>query len=512
MPTYRIETSRGTFEVEADRQPTEADILPLISGGGGANAAPVATPAAAPATKQAAPTATPAIAVPTPWGVSQIPKSALARMASIAAEGGGPAIGQSLGSATGPAAPVAVPAGGFVFGMGGDALAQAVEMSQDPNQKFSGGRMLGAGVAGMIPGASLAKAGAKQLAKEAGKQVVANLAAKTVETAVDEGRVPTLGEAEMSTVGSVAGVGLGKVLDKGVGAIRQAIREADNKVADEAIQAAVRGGYKPDLHQVATARPNDMERVTNSLVRRDIGLKPTDALTEANIQQRITDLQKPYEEVAKISSTAADALKEYKDARATAKRMWKAYDASANSGAPKPELLDAAKKWDTDSMFWENMLQQEAAASGKKKLVDDLIAVRPSLAKAYLADRAINYSRGVAEAKVYGAALAKGYPLDKEAKLIADTYNANLMKDSPTGSLLSRPLTLAKMGANRLSRTGPGQALVTAQPNYTPQPDFQSQAARLAAMSQGRNAQAPSAQNSMLMRLIQAMNGQPIMP
>jgi hypothetical protein len=179
MATYQIETNQGTFEIDADREPTPQDIEAyMASRDSMANQAPADVPLSM-------------IPVPTPWGGKFNPIEAAQTVKNMGLEAGGAAGGQALGVGTGPLAPVAVPALGAVGGFLGNVAGQLTT----PGKDFSWGEAGGAFVAGSVPGASLAKAGGKVLVKEGLKAAATNYGAKATETLIDRGELPSAGEA-----------------------------------------------------------------------------------------------------------------------------------------------------------------------------------------------------------------------------------------------------------------------------------------------------------------------------
>jgi hypothetical protein len=207
MATYQIETNQGTFEIDADREPTPQDIEAyMASRDSMANQAPADVPLSM-------------IPVPTPWGGKFNPIEAAQTVKNMGLEAGGAAGGQALGVGTGPLAPVAVPALGAVGGFLGNVAGQLTT----PGKDFSWGEAGGAFVAGSVPGASLAKAGGKVLVKEGLKAAATNYGAKATETLIDRGELPSAGEAMMATgAGAVAPV-IGKVSGKAMGSPETAI-------------------------------------------------------------------------------------------------------------------------------------------------------------------------------------------------------------------------------------------------------------------------------------------------
>lgn len=375
-----------------------------------------------------------------------------------------------------PGAPQAM---GFVGGVAGEAMASGGEASA--------GRLLQAGIQGATLGRSMAGAKAPVVAKEAARLAGVNTAASAAQQIVDEATIdPTklAGEAFAGAAGAVTG----KAFDSGKAARRVALEQADNEVVNSVIAKSMEKGYKV-LPQAA--RPDKFEQATNALVRSDIGLPATAPLSEKTIQSHFKKLWSVYDEAAKISPTAEANLTGMKASRLEAKKLWTRYKNEAERlGQGNPEILAAAKEYDALAEVFENDLINEATQAGKGDVARKLIETRPKLAKTYLAERAINFSRGVADAKVYGQALENGVRLDGDARVIADAYNANLAKEEAVGSLLSRAFTIGKIAKRAVELSEPGQAYIAAGPLYTQYPDISADIARLAAMQQGKNIEA----------------------
>lgn len=474
MPTYRVETNQGTFDIEADREPTAADVEAILSQQKTGSVTPEeASKQGMIAAGQAA-----GIAAPGAGAIASMigdPRAAAATGVRMA----GPAIGQAIGV---PLAPftmgASVPTLGFAGGVGAEALASMIE-----GQPITKGRLTAAGITGIVPGSSLAGAGVRQIAKEGTKLALTNLAATTAQTLGDENRIPTASESAMAIGSGYAAAPLSKYMDTDTNVRKAMIEKADNAVADAVISRVSKeyNTIAPEL-----ARPDAAEKTTIALGRRFAGLAEDVPLSKSAIDGRIKELNRTYETVAGLSPDAETALELMKEARKDAKKAWRAYEAGADKGNPDPALLQSAKTNDSLAEYYENELIKEGQRLGKVKEVQAMQAAKPQLAKVHTLDRAMNYSRGVPDAKYFGMLLKNGIPLTDEGELIGMAYNSNLLGERATGSLLSRTLTISRIIADRAAKTRAGQYILTRPTPYAPMPGMAAQLYRFATMQRGQ--------------------------
>lgn len=408
-----------------------------------------------------------------------------------------PMAGQRVGEAT--RLPGGRQIGGFAGGVAGEYIATGGDASA--------GQLLQAGIQGATSGRSMAGAGVSEVANEAKRLAAINTSASAAQQIVDEASIDPVKLGAQAIAGG-AGAIAGRALDSGATARKAAIEQADNAVVNSVIARAKERGYKvlPEA-----ARPDRFEVATNSLVRADIGLPPTAPLSEETFSRHFKKLWDVYDEAAKISPVAEANLAGMKSARLEAKKLWKKYNQeSERLGQSNPELLAAAKEYDALADVFENDLINEATAAGKKKIAQKLIETRPLLAKTYLAERSVNFSRGVADAKVYGQALENGFKLTGDARTIADAFNANLQKEQAVGSLLSRAFTIGKIAKRAVELSDVGQAYIAAGPAYVQYPDISADIARLAAMQQGRNLEGDKTQSVInFLKMMPSESGKP---
>lgn len=424
MPTYRVETDKGTYDIEADREPTQADVMAHLQGLGGDSASKVA-PTDVKALQATWANSGPAerakmLIAHFPGYAKDGAEGTVKMITDMGLEAGGAAAGQALGSMAGVYAPVASRVLGGIGGAAGNAMAQYAG-----GGPFSAGRVAGAGIAGMIPGASMAKIGAGEVAMQSAKYAAGNTLAKTAQTVVDTGKLPTAEEALMAAgTGALAGP-IAKALDKGLNSptLEAAIRRAKDATRRETIEIGKELGYviPPSIirnnvvnnglnsigGKAATAQQAQLanQPITNAVVKAELGLADETPLSTGILNALKQVHGKAYDDVAKISPTAGANLELYKQAQADANQLFSTY----RSQFPKnPEILAAAKQSqiEADNLFTN--IEGEAMALGKPELAANLKDSRVALAKVGLVERSLNKGDGNVSAKVIGEAFDAG--------------------------------------------------------------------------------------------------------
>ena len=189
MPTYRIATSQGTFEIEANRQPTQEEAEQLVSG----DAIGKARLELAAKSEKA--------------GVEDMARS-------VGLELGGSVVGGLMGSVLGP---VGTFLGSAAGGAAGNYLNQLVEVSKGQRGAVSGGQVAGSAAMGLIGGGAgkvvqAAKGYAAPMLARATQGGLAGASSVAVEKAIDEGRLPTWEEVSLpAAFGAVSGGALGAI-------------------------------------------------------------------------------------------------------------------------------------------------------------------------------------------------------------------------------------------------------------------------------------------------------------
>jgi len=381
------------------------------------------------------------------------------------------AIGQKIGEFTRiPGAPSVL---GGLAAVGGEIAADSYE-----GQPITAGKLLSALGSGAVRGRSVRSLGAT--AKEAGRQGAINTGLDEVQAVVDEGELKAP-SATAFTLGA-AGVGAQRVLDRGGRAERMAVKKADEFTAYETVGKSAEKGF-PIFPREAV--PNQFERATNALVRSDLGLPENAKLTDATYSSHIAKLTEPHRAAARLSNDAELALTGMQEARAEARIKHKQYKASMGN---RPDLLDEAEKFDEIAKSFETDLINETRKLGKHDIAEAIIKNRPTLSKTYLAMKATNYSRGVADARVYGDELRKNpKKLTGDAKVIGDTYNSRQNKEFHMKNMLSRPVTVTQTIFNAAEHTPAIQAFSKNKPSFHQYPDLSADAARFVLGREGRS-------------------------
>ncbi len=166
-------------------------------------------------------------------------KAPLEHAADMGLEAGGATAGQAIGAFGGPFDPVTIPLGGAIGGAGGDYAAQKRRIAAGEQDKVDFGELAGAAIAGAIPGGSLGRSGSatgnllralvkskaapiagEAIAEQAAKQAIGGYAAKSADTLIDEGRLPTAKEAAWASILPALG-----------GAIGERVQQANPEIA-----------------------------------------------------------------------------------------------------------------------------------------------------------------------------------------------------------------------------------------------------------------------------------------
>lgn len=386
-------------------------------------------------------------------------------LADIGLEAGGATAGQMIGAFPAlsvPSGGLSVPIGGALMGMGGNIAAQNRRMAAGEQDGFKLGQLLSTGLVSAIPGGPAIGAGGRALAREGIKQGAGGLAGKTVETAIDEGQLPSLGEAAFSTLVPSAG-----------GALAQRIgaRNADALSNTErgTLEAGKRAGYVVTPSSVSDSSLNKRvesvagkaavgqeaarrnQEVTNRLAKRALGIPDNTELTMPTLRRVRAESGVPYSEVEALSQDAATRLRALEDsintqaggdahqlavlysdpqvvaqieplriqasadiqalrqARNESVRQWESYRRTAS-----PEAMERAMAAGELAESLENGIEAAANSAGNADLVQRLRAARQRIARTYDVERALNLGTEDVSAPVIGRALDKGRPLTEE--------------------------------------------------------------------------------------------------
>lgn len=477
------------------------------------------------------PTITPPISGAQPLdrrGLGDMIKGIGGFVADVGMEAGGASIGQGAGALTGPASPVLVPALGALGGAAGNALGQ-LRRGED----FKWGEVAGAAAGGAIPGASLAKAPASAVAKKAAGYAAGNLAAKTIETGIDEGRLPTTGEAALAMGSGALSAPLMKYMDRGAKAAAEQTRMLNNAIRDKTLADARLAGYVIPPSKINPSAINNViesfagkaataqeaalrnQEITNALAKKAIGIPANAPFTVQAIEAVRKQAAAPYDDIARISKQAAKDLDALKQARFNKTAWYKFYDRQGD-----PDALKKAMAMEKQATTLETKLEKTAVAAGKPELVDAMREARKVYAKTYEVERALNLADGNISAPVLGRSLDKGTQLTEELGTIAKfqqafpAYAREGASIPPSGVNKLKVMTsAAAAGVGGGTMGAPGIALgivpllddaakagilsksyqkYMASPRYTPNAaDFAATFSRLGAQTAGRDGSPP---------------------
>jgi hypothetical protein len=357
--TFRNKETGQTLTLEGERPPTEQELDQFF-----------AQMPAAPAPEQAAP-------------VAAAPKAGPERgigttIREFATEAGAGTAGQMIGTAIAPGVGTVV--GGAIGGGAGNIVNQLQRMSEDPDYKFRWGEFLSDVGTGAIPGGSLAKSGAKAIAKEAVKQGAAGVASAATQKLVDEGKMLTGKEALLAAaVPAAAGATAQKVLSSAPAAV-SAVRKAFAGRSKE-LRTFEEGAAK-GLKVV----PSDLDPSFTTTQLESIGGKAAvNQRTQLANQDAVTRMAKEELKVAadaELSPVALKAIRDqesqvYKEVDALAEKARKDLEKLQQARAAATNIADPAQRAIEEAKFnkkygkKEARLQEQSAAS-----LEDLRKVR----------------------------------------------------------------------------------------------------------------------------------------
>lgn len=406
-------------------------------------------------------------------------------LADMGTEAGLASGGQMLGALTGPAAPIAVPIMGSVGAGLGNYLAQQRRIKMGEQQNFKPGQMWGAATAGLIPGASLAKAGPMRIGAEGVKLGFGNIAAKAVETKIDEGRLPNLSEVSLAGTSGALAAPLMKSMDSGANAITQAAerKAAQDAYRRETIKFGRDLGYviPPSLlnptvsnntlnsigGKAATAQEVVIrnQAQTDAAIRAELALPENTALSPQALNAARVKPNLVYDQLSQVTPKSGALLEQFKQAQSEGNSLAATY----RGMFPKdPAVLDAAKSKFSDAQAALTNLESEAGSVGKASLFDQFKDARLQLAKIGLVERAMNKGSGHIDGAVIGQALDNGEKLTGNLEKIGRFHQAfdKLIKDAsgapPSGVNQMLPYMAGAGALAGLQQFGPKGLLVGA--------------------------------------------------
>lgn len=352
-------------------------------------------------------------------------------------EGGGVALGQIAGS---PLAQFGgVQAGGAIGGFLGNTAAQLTTAGK----RYSLGEATGAAIAGTIPGASLAKAGAKEIAKQAAKLGAANLAATNAASLIETGKPASLTEDVVALGAGGLAAPVGKYADNGLRAAESALGRSQDALRRETLNAGRElglvvppavtrpGPINNTLQSISGKAATAQEAVlrnqpkVNAAIRAEIGLPPEAPITPISLNTARVPHNLVYEEVSQMTPAASGLLENFKTATAEANLSRQAYRASIDAGRRNPALLADAEAQSAIAEKMRSALSKEAAlVKGGKDLMKRFENASVKLAQIGLAERAANKGSGDIDAAVIGQALEHGERLTGNFAKIGKFQNA----------------------------------------------------------------------------------------
>lgn len=240
------------------------------------------------------------------------------------------------------------------------------------------------------------------------------------------------------TLGGAGGILAGRGIAKGAQVLgeRAARVGSENAVRNQSIQAARQAGYILPPSEMAqsglgrfVARAAEgvagkaamgqqasvtNQRVTNDLIRRELGVTGKGQISEAEIEAVKRPLFEVYERAAGLSQDAAEAVKNWRNANTLAKRYGK--EVRANYTVAAEDAANAAKAEAQQHLL---AVEQEAIKAGRAGLAKELAAARVQLGKIGTVEEALNEATGDVSAQSLRRAMDRGVPLSGNLKKVA---------------------------------------------------------------------------------------------
>jgi hypothetical protein len=397
-------------------------------------------------------------------------------IADIGMETGGGLIGQAVGAGGGPAAPVTIPLGGFIGGFSGNVVGQLRQQFNGEKQDFSLGEAIAAGVLSSIPGSPLVAATTKTLSKVAAKNVVANVAAKSIQEGIDNDRMITPTEAVVSTATGFMGAYAGKALDTGKSVIAATRRKIADEVENQTLKIVTDAGYMINpsvlksgkivsaLEYLGGKQLTDNEfallnaDVTVDLAKKAIGISPSKALNQVNIDGIKDVANEAYAAVEAVSPRAKAALLAYRKAQDNANASFRAADSNLSS-RPVQLKEEAQAYLEEAERYWKTLVAEankktikNGVAVSNAALIPKLEEAKKLLSKVHVVETAFNADSGKMSAGTLARATeARGTVTTDELEIIrkmANTFPSSV-KDTESmhqgGLLFNRLTTMAAL-------------------------------------------------------------------
>lgn len=330
-----------------------------------------------------------------------------------------------------------------------------------------------AGTIGNLAGNVALTLAAPQATTATGAAAVGGILGALQPVAKDESR------AVNTAAGAAAGAGamkLGEFLRNFIGAKlananqAAAARQAMNAEKDAALQAARDAGYvlppsriNPSwinnrLEGIAGKAASGQEsalrnqEVTNALARKALGLADDAPLSSAQLEKLAGPHRAVYDEVAKLSPDAAEAVQLWRQANFNKNAYWKFFNRSADPSAQEKAMAAGQASKD-----WFNFLTQEAKNAGRPDLVKELASARVALGKIGTVERALSEEGNVVAKHVKGGALTDELALIKSfAQGAGNKFVTEGSKVPSPGVSKVEGVMGAMLGAGTAAAMGPG--------------------------------------------------------
>ena len=205
----------------------------------------------------------------------------------------------------------------------------------------------------------------------------------------------------------------GKAVAKAV----NATKDASLKAAQDAGFSIPRSLYNPTFLSnrlesfggkaaVKQQAVDENQGLVNNLTRQALNLPANTPLSSEAVNAVRTKAYEPYQQVAGLSTGAANALEDLKQNRADANAWFKSYNRSAN-----PTDLAKAKDFQQTADIADQVLNDYAKQANRPELIGQLNDARKMIAKTYTVERAMNKGSGDIDSSVLASLFNKGKPL-----------------------------------------------------------------------------------------------------
>ena len=205
----------------------------------------------------------------------------------------------------------------------------------------------------------------------------------------------------------------GKAVAKAV----NATKDASLKAAQDAGFSIPRSLYNPTFLSnrlesfggkaaVKQQAVDENQGLVNNLTRQALNLPANTPLSSEAVNAVRTKAYEPYQQVAGLSTGAANALEDLKQNRADANAWFKSYNRSAN-----PTDLAKAKDFQQTADIADQVLNDYAKQANRPELIGQLNDARKTIAKTYTVERAMNKGSGDIDSSVLASLFNKDSPL-----------------------------------------------------------------------------------------------------